>query len=163
MQNEITRKQLAAEYEAVFHYVRSFTQNGQLAEDITQETFMRALCHTDYKGNSSLYTYLCGIAKHIWLDYLRKHQRTDLVDPQRMEEKETGTSVEDILMQKESARELHRILHSLKDPYKEVFSLRVFGELSLKEISELFGKSESWARVTYHRAVGMIMEQLKER
>lgn len=163
MQNEITNDQLAAEYEAVFHYVRSFTREDNVAEDVTQETFLRAISDTNYQGNSSLYTYLCGIAKHVWLDYLKKHKRTDYVEPDKLITQSTGKTVEEMLLGKESAREVHIILHELKEPYKEVFSLRVFGELSLCEISKLFGKSESWARVTYHRATGMIIERLKER
>ena len=64
-------------------------------------------------------------------------------------------------MTRESAFEIHRILHDLEEPYKEVFSLRVFGELSFKQIGQLFGKTESWARVTYHRARLKIREGLK--
>ena len=59
-----------------------------------------------------------------------------------------------------SALQVHMVLHRLSEPYKEVFSLRVFGELSFGTISSLFGKSESWARVTYHRACKKIREEL---
>ena len=61
---------------------------------------------------------------------------------------------------KETAFQVHQVLHRLSEPYKEVFSLRVFGELSFGTISSLFGKSESWARVTYHRACKKIREEL---
>ena len=62
---------------------------------------------------------------------------------------------------KETAFAIHKVLHTLNEPYKEVFSLRTFGELSFKQIAELFGKTETWARVTYHRARLRIMEELK--
>ena len=62
---------------------------------------------------------------------------------------------------KETAFQVHKALHKLAEPYKEVFSLRVFGELAFADISSLFGKSESWARVTYHRACKKIREELK--
>lgn len=58
--------------------------------------------------------------------------------------------------------QVHKILHSLREPYKEIFSLRIFGELSFREIGEVFGKSEHWACVTYHRAKAMIRERAKE-
>lgn len=164
MQNEITQNQLLGEYKAVFYYVLSLTQDEIIAEDITQETFMRALkSSTCYKGKSSLYTWLCGIAKHIWLDYLKKYSKEQVSDLKIEEATELSDSIEKMLINKEDTRKIHRVLHELKEPYKEVFSLRVFGELQLKEISELFGKSESWARVTYHRAVKLILEQLEGR
>ena len=65
-------------------------------------------------------------------------------------------------MRKQTAMKIHRILHDLKEPYKEVFQLRTFGDLSYAEIGELFGKSESWARVTYYRSRMMIKEELDE-
>ena len=67
----------------------------------------------------------------------------------------------DSIITKESAFEIHKILHKLEEPYKEVFSLRTFGELSFKQIGELFEKTESWARVTYYRAKVKIKEELE--
>lgn len=61
---------------------------------------------------------------------------------------------------KEQAIKIHRILHDLPEPYKEVFTLRVFGELRFGQIADIFGKTESWARVTYHRARMMIMDKM---
>lgn len=66
-----------------------------------------------------------------------------------------------VIEDKETAFQVHKILHELREPYKEVFSLRVFGELSFREIGELFQKSEHWACVTYHRAKSMIREKLR--
>ena len=73
----------------------------------------------------------------------------------------SSQNIEDKYLSKESAFEIHKILHKLPDPYKEVFSLRAFGELSYEQIGELFGKTETWARVTYHRARLKIKEELK--
>ena len=70
-------------------------------------------------------------------------------------------SVEQEFFIKSDAKAMHRIIHYMEDPYKEVFSLRAFGELSFSDIGELFGKSDSWARVTYHRARLMIKEELE--
>ena len=57
---------------------------------------------------------------------------------------------------------IHAHLHELSEPYKEVFTLRVFGELEYSQIAQLFGKTESWARVTYHRAKMKLIEAMKE-
>lgn len=158
---EITEKQLVAEYEAVFYYVLSLTQDETMAEDIVQEAFLNALKSKNrFKGESSLYTWLCGIAKHIWLNQCKKCRRETLWDVEKKVEE--TKSIEQMLLDKESVKQIHKVLHHLKEPYKEVFSLRVFGELPLKEISELFEKSESWARVTYYRAVKLMIEQLEE-
>ncbi|MDE7295147.1 MAG: RNA polymerase subunit sigma, partial [Oscillospiraceae bacterium] len=56
----------------------------------------------------------------------------------------------------------HKVLHTLDEPYKEVFSLRIFGELSFKEIGELFGKSDGWARTVFFRAKEKIVNKLHE-
>ena len=80
------------------------------------------------------------------------------------EEIEGTVSLEDLsisYIEKEKALSVHRKLHQLKEPYKEVVSLRIFGELSFKEIGEIFGKSENWARVTYHRGKTRIKEELE--
>ena len=70
-------------------------------------------------------------------------------------------NVEDKYLSRESAFEIHKILHRLQEPYKEVFFLRAFGELSYAQIAELFSKTETWARVTFHRAKLKIQEELK--
>ena len=71
------------------------------------------------------------------------------------------TSFENTISDKVQAEQIHRILHELPDPYKEVFMLKVFGELGFKEIAKLFGKSESWAKMTYYRAKAKIAEKLE--
>ena len=63
----------------------------------------------------------------------------------------------------EFAFRIHQVLHKLEEPYKEVFSLRIFGELSFQKIGLIFGKTESWARVTYHRGKIKIQERLEEK
>lgn len=69
--------------------------------------------------------------------------------------------IEEGFADRETARQLHVLLHALPEPYKEVFSLRTFGELPFAQIGELFGKTESWARVTYFRARQKLKEALE--
>ena len=64
-------------------------------------------------------------------------------------------------LDKENARRLHILLHNLNEPYKEVFTLRVFGELPFSQIGELFGKTDSWARLIFYRAKKQLQEDLK--
>ena len=140
----------------VYKYVLSLCREPQLAEEITQETFFKAMKNLDgFRGQCRLFVWLCQIAKNTYFSHQGKNSTSFDTDP------ETSPSVEEAILQKETAFEIHRILHHLPEPYKEVFSLRVFGELSFKQIGILFGKTENWARVTYYRARVKIKEELQ--
>ena len=153
---------LCAEYNAVYRYVLSLAKNEHEAEDITQETFLRALdAKESFAGGSSLYTWLCTIAKNLLLDRVKKQKRSAGADPlENMPD--DGISIEERAADRDSAMQIMRALHTLSEPYKEVFSLRVFGQLGFGDIASLFGKSDSWARVTYHRAKEKITEILRK-
>ena len=143
----------------VYSFVLALSQNEKIAEEITQETFVKALKSIDnFKGNCKLNIWLCQIAKNTYFTYLDKQKRFNTNDIYE----QISDSVEVMLLRKEESFRVHKILHCLEDPYKEVFTLRVFGELSFKQISELFERTESWARVTFHRAKGKIQDLLKE-
>lgn len=153
----------------VYRYTLSLVRDPDLAEEITQETFFRALKKIDsYRGEASLRAWLCQIAKNICLDTAKKGTRQVSLENISDEENASGSIVTEVqtpeeqLLQKQTAMNIYCILHSLKEPYKEVFQLRTFGGLNFAEISELFGKSESWARVTYYRSRMMIREELDE-
>ena len=153
---------LCAEYKAVYRYVLTLCRSDGDAEDITQETFLRAMnARERFEGDSSLYTWLCAIAKNLWLNRCRKHNREqpcELTDDCAHSDE---PPLEQRLDDRDDAMHIHRILHTLSEPYKEVFSLRVFGELSFEKIALLFGKSPGWARVTYHRARKQIIEYME--
>lgn len=141
----------------VYKYVLALCRDEHMAEEVTQETFFKALKSIDsFRGQCKLYVWLCQIAKNTFFSIAAKNRRAEEVLPE-----ETEDALERALMTKESAFEIHRLLHGLEEPYKEVFSLRVFGELSFQQIGQLFGKTESWARVTYHRARLKIREGMK--
>ena len=161
--NGITEEVLCAEYSAVFHYVLSLCRNEGEAQDITQEAFLKALKASDkYAGESSLYTWLCAIAKNLWLNKCKKYKREVIPESENSLESANTQSLEDLLIDKDMTMYVHTILHSLDEPYKEVFSLRVFGQLSFVDIAKLFGKTDSWARVTYHRARKLILDKLRK-
>ena len=149
-------------FDIVYRYIRSVSRDGALAEEVTQETFFKALKKADqFRGDCDVRVWLCQIAKNTLYDHLKK-QKKQLLGDEKLEKIESagGELLEEKLAQRSQAMEIHKVLHRLSEPYKEVFSLRVFGELSFGTISSLFGKSESWARVTYHRACKKIREEL---
>lgn len=160
MQPPISDEVLSAEYEAVYRYILTLCRNDADAQDITQETFLKAIHAAErFQGESSLYTWLCAIGKNVWLNKCKRDSREC---PDGGLNAAPGKSVEQWVEEKDMSLHIHRVLHGLKDPYKEVFSLRVFGQLSFAEIAGLFSKTESWARVTYHRARKMITETLRK-
>lgn len=150
-------------FDIVYRYICSISQDGSLAEEVTQETFFKALKKIDqFRGDCDVRVWLCQIAKNTLYDHLRKQQRQLPGDEQLEETKSDGGALfEEKLAQRSQAFEIHKILHELSEPYKEVFSLRTFGELKFSEIGMIFGKSENWARVTYYRARVKIREELE--
>jgi len=144
-------------FQDVYKYILSLCRDPAVAEEVTQETFFKALKNIDaFKGQCRLYVWLCQIGKNTYFTYAAKRKRQTPEPEERSEE-----GLEERLLQKETAFEIHKLLHKLPEPYKEVFSLRVFGELSFQQIGILFGKTESWARVTYHRAKLKIKEEMQ--
>lgn len=149
-------------FDGVYKYVFSLCRNETMAEEITQETFYRAMEHIDkFEGKCKLYVWLCQIAKNTFLTYVKKQKRhvseTDIDLSKQIE-----PSFENEILDKETVWKLHKLLHELSDPYKEVFSLRVFGELPFSQIGELFGKSDSWARLIFYRAKKELRRNLDE-
>ena len=150
----------AQHFQSVYRYVLSLCRNETTAEDVTSETFLKAMeAIGKFKGDCSVNVWLCQIAKHTYFSQLKKAKDRAPLDPEtEIESKATDFTEE--LLDKDSAFALHRCLRNLAEPYKEVFSLRMFAELSFAEVAELFGKTENWARVTYHRAKLKLREAL---
>lgn len=137
-------------YKTVYFYIYDLCRNQTIAEDVTQETFYKVMAKIDtFKGECSLSTWMIQIAKNTYFGYLRKKKLEEKYETEILPESE---SFEEKIVNKETAVEIHKLLHKLKDPYKEVFWMRTFGELSFAEIAEIHGKTENWARVTYYRA-----------
>lgn len=147
-------------FTTVYRYLRSISQNEALVEDVTQETFFKALKNIgQFRGDCDLRVWLCQIAKRTLYDHLKKEQRQRAVSEQC--ETISYSNLEEKMANRSEALKVHVILHRMQEPYKEVFSLRTFGELSFAEIGILFEKSENWARVTYHRAKTKIREEFE--
>ena len=148
-------------FKDVYKYALSLTHNVDLAEELTQETFFKALQGIDgFRGECGLKTWLCGIVKNAFLSERRRKTAESLDEaPEPIDETD---GPEALALDRDESRRVHRALHALPEPYKEVFSLRVFGQLGFRDIGELFGKTENWACVVYHRARAKIQTKMKE-
>lgn len=146
----------------IFRYLMILTKSPNLAEELTQETFYKAYKNIDkFEGKSKMSVWLCQIAKNAYYSYLGKEKRIDyLAEDERLK---STINIEAEFINTENSISIHKIIHTLDDPYKEVFNLRLFGELSFKHIGEIFDKSESWARVTYYRAKEKIKMKFNEK
>ena len=144
----------------VYRYAFSLCRNEAMAEEITQETFYKALSGLkSFDGKCKVSVWLCQIAKNTYFSMCRKKKHfAPEVDINLLPDEH---SLEDSYYTKQTALTIQKVLDTLDDSYKEVFSARVFGDLSFKQIAGLFGKTETWARVTYHRAKLKIKEALK--
>lgn len=146
-------------YMQVYSYAVTLTRNPDQAEEITQHTFVKAMSSkSKHRGESSELTWLCSIAKNLYYDEVRRSRK--LSGMEAIERTPSGNDLEKAVSDADTAFRIHLVLHDLEEPYKEVFQLRVFGELSFAQIASIFKKTESWARVTYHRARLKIQERM---
>ena len=144
----------------VYNFLLKLSGSEDIAEELTQSTFSIAFENLgQFRGTCKMSVWLCQIAKHEYFAYCKRQR--PIVREEAMEEEPCGESLEERFIDHAEQIRIHEVLHVLPEPYKEVFTLRVMAELSYKDISRLFGKSESWARVTYYRAKCMIVERLE--
>ena len=152
-------------YAACFHklygFALSLSRNTNEADEIVQETFVRAIQHANkLPDDANLDAWLFRVANNVYISRLRKRQRE--VGDDALDVVPSGEDVETKLADQDQARHILRHLHTLEEPYKEVFTLRALGDVEYRDIAALFGKSESWARVTYYRARMMITERMNK-
>ena len=153
-------EQTYREYEQMIHrFLLRLCGNANLAEELTQETFYQAFKHWgSFRGQSSVSTWLCTIAKRQLYNAVRKKELLPLETAAQA----SADDVTDALVSSDRVMAAHRLVHRLSEPMREVFTLRTFGDLSHSQIGSLFGKSESWARVTYYRARQALQQMAKE-
>ncbi|QPC48238.1 RNA polymerase sigma factor [Mangrovibacillus cuniculi] len=142
-------------------YLLSLCRDEKLAEEMTQEAFFKALKAIEkFDGSRDIRAWLFTIARNTYFSQYKRAKHENHVT----ETQETGADVTIVqhLMNEEEAFIVHQFLHSMREPYKEVFSLRTFGELTFEKIGLLFGKSAGWARVSYYRAKKQIIDHMEE-
>ena len=142
----------------VYKYLLSLTRDEQTAEELTQETFCQAIMSINrYNGNCKMSVWLCQIAKHRYYDYLKKqkHYKANFSDSDIYDMitiPSANDSVGNDVIKRDEVKYILEYVGEIYEPYGKVFMMRIYGELSFREIGNIFGKSESWARVTYYRA-----------
>lgn len=143
----------------VYRFILSMCKNQSIADDIVQETFFKVLKNSNKIDSvKNIKAWLCEIAKNTYLNYIDKNKKTIPIEELELE---SDFSIENDFLNKEINKKIHKIVHKLDEPYKEVFYLRIFGNLSFKEIANIFEKDESWARVTFHRCKLKIKEEIE--
>lgn len=141
-------------------YLRAICKDELLAEELTEQVFFQALkALPTFRGDCDIRTWLCAMGRNLYLSHLRRQRPTESID--ELQIPDPRRSIEEQVSDKQQALAIHKVLHDLPEPYKEVFSLRVFGQLSFADIGGLFGKTANWACVTYHRARQKIQKDLE--
>ena len=151
-------------FESVYRYIWKLSGDEHIAEEITSETFLKAMKSIeDFRGDCDMRVWICQIAKNTYYKKKKKSHRMVSVDEIEIQSiTDSNAFIEEQIGIQEEIRQIRKILHMMSDPYKEVFMWRVFGEMSFKEIGALYGKTDNWACVTYHRARKMIQDRLEE-
>ena len=159
MNNEACERLYEACYMRVFSYAMTITGDRHQAEEITQETFFRAFSKLNsFRGEADEVTWLCAIARNLAVDEKRRQGWFGELPEEAVA---CEKSVEQAAVERDDSFRVHMALHALEEPYREVFELRVFGELSFAQIGQIFRRTENWARVTFHRARAKLKERME--
>ena len=135
--------------QTVYKFLLAQCRDAHLAEELTQETFYQAIRSVDrFNGSCKVSVWLCQIAKHLWYQHLRKLRREAAEGPPET----VLPSAEEETLAQEGQLELLRKIHALSPDAREVVYLRSFGGLSFREIGDVCGRTETWARVTFYRS-----------
>lgn len=146
----------------VFLYIRTLSGNESLAEEIAQETFVKAMKNLyRFDGRKNIRAWLFTIARNTYFRYCRRNK-------QYVEEEvlntipEASPQILDQLIMNETVERIRQNASLLPTPYREVFHLRIYGNLPFEQIGKSYGKSAGWARVTYYRARQIIQKQIEQ-
>lgn len=148
-------------YTVIYKYLLCLTKNPDIAEELTQETFYKMIKKIDtFKGNSKISVWLCEIAKNLWYDELRKkkYQTVSYDEIEVSNSTSNAQNVENTYINKEEFDETQKRIETLDALSKRVLYLRLNADMSFKEIGDILGKTETWARVTFYRAKQKIKE-----
>jgi len=148
-------------FRKIYGFLYRLTGNNSLSEELTQQTLYNAFLHIDkFKGNSNVFTWLCSIAKNNWLAECNRQKRFQ--SSEEKEELASANNLEQVVIEKHMLELMRQEIKNLPEPYLSVFTLKISAELSYLEIAEEFGKSESWARVTFFRGKSMLVERMEK-
>lgn len=144
----------------VHKYLICLTNDVNISEDLTQETFYQASkTIKNFKGECKVSVWLCQIAKYSWYKHLEKNKKYNCDSYEDISFEIVGyQNLELDLLKNEDKMELFKKIHLLDSQSKEIIFLRISGELSFREIGDIFNKSENWARVSFYRAKQKLLE-----
>lgn len=146
-------------FQTVNKYLFCLTHNADISEELTQETFYKAVKKIDtYKGECKISVWLCQIAKNLWYDYCRKNKKIANIDEKDLFNIQSLDKPEEEIVLKDEKVSLYKKMQSLDEKTREVIYLRITGELSFKEIGIILNKTENWARVTFYRGKNKLKE-----
>ena len=149
--------------QVIYKFLMSKTQDSDLAEELTQETFFQAVRSINrFEEKSSILTWLCSIAKNLLLQHYRESKKIGMLENIENLQEHSEISIEEVVLQKWESIEVLKILHNQKEPMREVMYLRLIGNLTFRQIGEIMGKNENWARITYYRGKEKIMKEAEE-
>ena len=153
-------EQIYEEYfETVYKYLFCLTHSGDIAEELTQETFYRAVKSINsYKGECKISVWLCQIAKNLWYDECKKNKKIAEVSEEYIENIESNETAEEKVISNDEKMNLYQKMQILDEKTREVIYLRITGELSFKEIGIIMNQTENWARVTFYRGKNKLKE-----
>lgn len=146
-------------FETVYKYLFCLTHNSDLSEELTQETFYRAVQKIgSFKEECKISVWLCQIAKNLWYDEIKKDKKINKANEEELGLITSSENLEDMIISNEKKMELYRKMQKLDELTREVIYLRITGELSFKEIGNILNKTENWARVTFYRGKNKMRE-----
>ena len=153
-------EQLYEEYfQTVNKYLFCLTHNVDISEELTQETFYKAVKKINtYRGECKISVWLCQIAKNLWYDYCRKSKKVINTDEQGLFNIQSPDKLEEQVILNDEKMSLYRKMQKLDEKTREVIYLRITGELSFKEIGIILNETENWARVTFYRGKNKLKE-----
>ncbi len=157
-------EELYREYgKIVYHFLLSVCHDPHLAEELTQETFLQAFLSLErFDGSCKMSVWLCQIAKHLFYRHLGKNGREIPTEQAQMPEARASDHVEQTAIVRLELMDVLKEMQKLAPQMREVIYLRVMGQLSFKEIGEIMGRSENWARVTFYRGKEQLLLKRKE-
>ena len=148
-------------FNLVYKYLLSLTNNHDLAEELTQETFYKAILKINtFREDSKITTWLCKIAKNLLLNYIRHNKKIDISNIDDFTIASFIESIEDIIILNEEKKEMYKEIKKLDKTTRLVILYRINGNLSFKEIADIFDRSEAWSRVTFYRGKQILKEGL---
>lgn len=146
-------------FETVNKYLFCLTHNNDISEELTQETFCRAVKKINtYNGQCKMSVWLCQIAKRLWYDQCRKNKKIKNVEENDLLYVQALDTLEDRIILNDEKMLLYKRIQKLDEKTRNVIYLRITGELSFKEIGVILNKTESWARVTFYRGKNKLKE-----